>query len=299
MADPLVVECAALSKQYGPKPALAGLDLQVPKGSIYGFLGRNGAGKTTTIKVLLGMVHASGGSARVFDLPATDPASSVAIRRRTGFVSEDKDLYGDMTVAEIVSFTAGCYPRWRADLQERYLRAFDLPEPATVKALSRGTRTKLALLLAFCRGADLLVLDEPTSGLDPVVADEVLQLLVGHVAREEATVLMSSHQLAEVDQIADRIGIIHRGRMVLAGELDDLRGAFRRLQIVFDHEAPAVAFQSPGVVRVRRHGRVLSVVANGHVAELSAEARGFGAASVDVDVMPLKEMFLEIVAAED
>jgi ABC-2 type transport system ATP-binding protein len=299
VADPLVVDCAGLSKQYGSVAALAALDLQVPKGSIYGFLGRNGAGKTTTIKVLLGMVHPTAGRVRVFDLPATDPVSSVEIRRRTGFVSEDKDLYDHMTVAEVIGFTAGCYPRWRTDLQERYTRTFGLPVSARVKALSRGTRTRLALLLAFCRGADLLVLDEPTSGLDPVVAEEVLQLLVGHVAREEATVFLSSHQLAEVDQIADRIGVIHRGRMVLTGELDELREAFRRVQIVFEHEAPEVTFRSPGVVRVRRHGRVLSVTANGHVAGISAEARAFGAVSVDVEAMPLKEMFLEIVTAED
>ena len=299
MSDPLVIECAGLSKQYGSSPALAALDLAVPKGSIDGFLGRNGAGKTTTIKILLGMAHPTSGHVRVFGVPASDPASSVEIRRRTGFVSEDKDLYDFMTVAEIIAFTARCYPRWRTDLQERYTRAFELPLPTKVKALSRGTRTKLALLLAFCRGADLLVLDEPTSGLDPVVAEEVLQLLVGHVAREEATVFMSSHQLAEVDQIADRIGVIHRGRMVLTGVLDDLRDSFRRVQIVFEHDAPSVTFTTPGVVRVRRNGRVLSVTASGHVADISAEARALGAVSVDVDAMPLKDMFLEIVAAED
>ena len=299
MADPLVIECAGLGKQYGPLAALTALDLQVPKGSIYGFLGRNGAGKTTTIKLLLGMAHPTSGSVRVFDLPAGDPASSVEIRRRAGFVSEDKDLYDYMTVSEIIAFTARCYPRWRTDLQERYVRAFELPVATRVKTLSRGTRTKLALLLAFCRGADLLVLDEPTSGLDPVVAEEVLQLMVGHVAREEATVFLSSHQLAEVDQIADRIGVIHRGRMVLTGVLDDLRDSFRRLQIVFEHEAPSVTFRAPGVVRVRRHGRVLNVTANGQVADISAEARALGAVSVDVDAMPLKDMFLELVAAED
>jgi ABC-2 type transport system ATP-binding protein len=299
VADPFVIECAGLSKHYGPVPALADLDLQVPKGSIYGFLGRNGAGKTTTIKILLGMVHPTGGRVRVFDVPAADPDASVTIRRRAGFVSEDKDLYDHMTVAEIIAFTAGCYPRWRTDLQERYTRAFELPLSTRVKALSRGTRTKLALLLAFCRRADLLVLDEPTSGLDPVVAEEVLQLLVGHVAREETTVFLSSHQLAEVDQIADRIGIVHRGRMVLTGVLDDLRDSFRRLQIVFEHDAPAVTFTAPGVVRVRRHGRVLSVTASGHAADIGAEARALGAVSVDVEAMPLKDMFLEIVAAED
>jgi ABC-2 type transport system ATP-binding protein len=160
-------------------------------------------------------------------------------------------------------------------------------------------RTKLALLLACCRGADLLVLDEPTSGLDPVVAEEVLQLLVSHVAREEATVFLSSHQLAEVERIADRIGIIHHGRMALTGGLDDLRDAFRRIQIVFDQDVPPHTFRSPGVVRTRRHGRVVSVTANGHVADISAEARALGAVSVDVEAMPLKDMFLEIASAEE
>jgi ABC-2 type transport system ATP-binding protein len=299
VADQHVIECAGLSKRYGSRQALDGLDLGVPKGSIFGFLGRNGAGKTTTIKILLGMVRATGGSARVFDLPTADASASVEIRRRTGFVSEDKDLYDGMTVAELIDFTAGFYPRWRRDLQEQYVRSFELPPGARVKALSRGTRTKLALLLAFCRGAELLVLDEPTSGLDPVVADEVLQQLVAHVAREETTIFFSSHQLAEIDQIADRIGIVHRGRMVLAGVLDDLRQDFRRVQAVFEAEAPALTSGARGIVRVRRQGRVLSITANGSVDAIVTEARGLGAVAVDVTAMPLKDMFLDIVAGED
>ena len=299
MADPLAIECASLSKHYGSTRALDGLDLQVPRGSIFGFLGRNGAGKTTTIKVLLGMVHPTSGRAHVFDLPAVEREASVAIRRRCGFVSEEKDLYNGMTVGEIVAFTASFYPRWRADLQERYLRSFELSADASVKTLSRGTRTKLALLLAFCRGAELLILDEPTSGLDPAVAEEVLQLLVSHVAREETTIFLSSHHLAEIDQIADRIGIVHRGRTVLSGVLDDLRQDFRRVQAVFDGDAPGAALTTPGVVRVRRKGRTLDVTAHGHVDDVVAEARALGAVAVDVSAVPLKEMFLELVATED
>jgi len=299
VADPLVIECTGLAKHYGSTRALDGLDLQVPRGSIFGFLGRNGAGKTTTIKILLGMVHPTGGRVHVFDLPAAEREASVAIRRRCGFVSEEKDLYNGMTVGEIVAFTASFYPRWRADLQERYLRSFELSADANVKTLSRGTRTKLALLLAFCRGAELLILDEPTSGLDPAVAEEVLQLLVSHVAREETTIFLSSHHLAEIDQIADRIGIVHRGRTVLSGVLDDLRQDFRRVQAVFDGDAPGAALTTPGVVRVRRKGRTLDVTAHGHVDDVVAEARALGAVAVDVSAVPLKEMFLELVATED
>src|SRR5258705_13183006 len=146
-----------------------------------------------------------------------------------------------MTVEEMIRFTSPFFPRWRPDLEQKYLRAFELPADRKVKALSRGMRTKLALLLALCRGAELLVLDEPTSGLDPAMAEEVLQALVSHVAREEMTVFFSSHQIAEVDQIADRIAIIDRGRAVVTGALDDIRENFRRIQLVFDNEAPEPA----------------------------------------------------------
>jgi ABC-2 type transport system ATP-binding protein len=127
----------------------------------------------------------------------------------------------------------------------------------------------------------------------------VLQQLVGHVAREDTTVFFSSHQLAEIDQIADRIGIVHRGRMMMAGVLDDLRQDFRRVQAVFEHDAPTLTSSAPGIVRLRRQGRVLSVTANGNVDAIVAEARGLGAVAVDVTAMPLKDMFLEIVAGEN
>jgi ABC-2 type transport system ATP-binding protein len=299
MADALVIEATDVRKRYDGVDALDGLTLHVPAGSIYGFLGRNGAGKTTTIKVLMGMTRPTGGSARVFGLAADAAASSVEIRRRTGFVSEEKDLYDFMTVAEIIRFTAAFYPRWRAELEQRYLRTFALPLDRKVKALSRGTRTKLALLLAFCRGAELLVLDEPTAGLDPAVAEEVLQALVAHVAREEMTVFFSSHQIAEVDQIADRIAIVDRGRVAVSGALDDLRERFRRIQFVFDGDAPAPTFRTPGVTRVRRSGRVLTVVSSVGAEPIVDEARALQPVSVDVGPVTLKDIFLETVAAED
>src|SRR5207237_4086712 len=178
-----------------------------------------------------------------------EPQPSVEIRRRTGFVSDDKDLYDSMTVEEMIRFTSPFFPRWSTELEQRYLGKFELPRDRKVKALSRGMRTKLALLLALCRGAELLVLDEPTAGLDPAMAEEILQILVGHVADGEMTVLFSSHQIAEVEQIADRVTIIDRGREVVAGSLDDLRENFCRIQFAFDGDAPAAVFHSPAVVR--------------------------------------------------
>src|SRR6266550_3399902 len=279
MVDQYIIETEELRKNYGPVEAVRGLSLKVPVGSICGFLGRNGAGKTTTIKILLGMARPTSGHVRVFGLAADAQDASVEIRRRTGFVSDDKDLYGYMTVEEMIRFTAAFFPRWRSDLQQRYLRTFELPLDRKVKALSRGMRTKLALLLALCRGAELLILDEPTSGLDPAMTEEVLQALVAHVASEEMTVFFSSHQIAEVDQIADRVAIIDRGRAVVTGALDDLREQFRRIQLVFDGDAPDHAFRAPGVVRVQRQGRVMTVLSSAGVEGVSEEARTLNAVS--------------------
>jgi ABC-2 type transport system ATP-binding protein len=245
------------------------------------------------------MARPTSGGVRVLGLPADAQEPSVEIRRRTGFVSEDKDLYDAMTVAEIIRFTAAFFPRWRRDLDERYRRTFELPPDRKIKALSRGTRTKLALLLALCRGAELLVLDEPTAGLDPAMAEEVLHAIVAHVASEELTVFFSSHQIAEVDQIADRIAIIDRGRIVATGALEDLRANYRRIQLVFAGDAPEPAFRAPGVVRVQRERRVLTVLSSAGAEQIVAEARALNPVSVDVVPVTLKEMFLETIAAED
>ena len=298
MSDRFVIETADLRKQYGGVEALRGLTLQVPAGSIFGFLGRNGAGKSTTIKVLLGMARATSGGALVLGQSPTARAA-VEARRRIGFVGDDKDLYDYMTVDEMIRFTAAFFPRWRPDLEQRYLRRFDLPADRRIKALSRGTRTKLALLLALCRGAELLILDEPTSGLDPAVTEEVLQALVAHVASEEMTVFFSSHQIAEVDQIADHVAILDRGRAVVSGALDDLREHYRRIQFVFESDAPDATFRTPGAGRARRHGRVLTVLSSCGSDRVIDEARALNPLTVEILPVSLKEIFLETVVGEE
>jgi ABC-2 type transport system ATP-binding protein len=224
--------------------------------------------------------------------------ASVEIRRRTAFVSEDRDLYEGMTVEAIMRFTAGFYPRWRGDLAAEYLRKFGLPAERSVKELSRGMRTKLALLLALSSGAELLLLDEPTSGLDPEATEEILQALIGLVGREELTVVLSTHQLADVDQIADRVGIVDRGRTLVDAGLDDLRESYRRIRLVFADAAPSPAWRAPGIVATKREGRVLTVLVREGSERIVEEARALGPMSVDVLPVTLKEIFLETVAAE-
>jgi ABC-2 type transport system ATP-binding protein len=294
----VTLELDRINTYRGPAQILREVSLRVGDGESICLVGRNGAGKTTTIKLLLGMARPTSGTAMVFGRPSTLEAASVEIRRRIGFVSDQKDLYDYMTVDEMIRFTAPFFPRWRADLEQRYRRSFELPADRKVKALSRGMRTKLALLLALCRGAELLILDEPTSGLDPAMTEEVLQSLVAHVASEEMTVFFSSHQIAEVDQIGDHVAIIDRGRTVVAGALDDLRDQYRRIELVFAGDAPEATFRSPGVERVRRKGRVLTVLSSAGSDRFVAEARALNPVSVDVAAVTLKEIFLETVVGE-
>jgi len=299
VAEEFIIETSDVHKSYGGVHALAGLDLRVPRGAICGLLGKNGAGKTTTIKVLLGMVQPTSGRASVFGLSATQAKASLDIRARAAFVSEDKDLYAGVTIGELVRFTAAFYPKWRADRASEYLAAFELRANATTRELSRGMRTKLALLLALSTGVELLILDEPMSGLDPAAIEQVLKIIVQQAGRDGTTVLFSSHQLADVEQIADHIAIVDRGRIVVDGALDDLRAAYRRIQLVFDNAAPDTKFASSSVVSLRREGRVLSVLCRAGEADVVAEARALNPKGVDVLPVTLKEIFLETVGVEN
>jgi ABC-2 type transport system ATP-binding protein len=293
-----VIELRDLRKSFGALRALDGLTFSVPQGSIFALLGPNGAGKTTAIKILFGLVHATGGSGQVFGLPVDDPTASVEIRRRAALVTEEKDLIDSMTVDEIVRFTAGAVPGWRDDLARRYATLFDLRSASQVRTLSRGARTKLALLLTLCRTCDLLVLDEPTAGLDPAASEQVLQALVRHVVEDRLSVCFSTHQLSEVEQIADHIAIVNRGRTALTGALDDLRSGWRRIQLVFDGEPPPLTFRSSHVTHVRCDGRVLAAFVRAGIDQAVDEARSWNPTAVDVTPVTLKDIYLETVNAE-
>jgi ABC-2 type transport system ATP-binding protein len=290
--DPMiaVVETRDLTKRFGGSHALTGLTMTVPRGHIVGFLGRNGSGKTTTIKILLDVIRRTSGAATVLG----EPTGSVAVRRRIGFLGEDKRLYSYMTVREIIAFTRPFFPAWRLETETRLLADFELPLDRKVSALSKGMRTKLGLLLNLCRHAELLILDEPSEGLDPVMTEQMLQSLVGQAA-DGTTVFFSSHQVAEVEQIADYIIAIEKGRVILDGCLDHLRQRFRRINLVFDDPPPAEAFRRDGVDQVITQGRTISILASRNVDEIAALGPLLAAKSVDVQSVGLKELFLEKV----
>jgi ABC-type multidrug transport system ATPase subunit len=287
-----VIETRKLKKNYQGKTAVGGIDLAVRCGSIHGFLGRNGSGKTTTIKMLLGLTHPTAGEALVFGLRPEDRKEGLRIRQRVGFVSEEKGLYEFAKVEQMVTFTRSFFPNWDRELEARLLKLFELPLKQSIRKLSKGMHTKLALLLALPRRADLLMLDEPTEGLDPAITEDVLQLLVG-MAAGGTTIFFSSHRLSEVEQIADQISIIERGKIVVEGALDDLKENYRRIHMVFEKEAPQVALAAVGASQFRREGRSLTVFADRNVETIVDQAYLHDAVSVDVAPVTLKEIFLE------
>ncbi len=290
-----VVEIIGLEKRYGKVEALKGVNLRLPAGSICGFLGVNGAGKTTTLKSLLGFCTPDGGTATVFGMPATSRESSLAIRARTAFVAERKDLPPAMTGAQLIAYTRGFYPKWREDLERELVQRFQLDLTRRACTLSRGTLTRLNMLLALCRGAELLVLDEPTEGLDPAATEDLLQTLVALVAEGGSTVLFSSHQLHEVEQVADRVCLIHKGRTVFDEALDDLKAHYRRLLAILPDGAAGAANAFAGMGRARQEGRTVSVLLRGEEKAAVEQAKRLGAVSVEVQPVTLKEIFLETV----
>jgi ABC-2 type transport system ATP-binding protein len=180
---------------------------------------------------------------------------------------------------------------------QRLLAGYELPPKQKVRALSKGMRTKLALLLAVSRKPELLILDEPSEGLDPVAIEELLQTLVGATS-EGTTIFFSSHQIAEVERIADRVCIIDHGTLVEDFSLDELQQDYRRVTLGFATSAPPAEFHMPGIRRIRRAERQLSVLVRGNADAVAAHGRNMSAVSVDVAPISLREVFLESVQAE-
>lgn len=289
-----VITTQALSKSYGSTEAVRGLNLSILRNRITAFLGRNGAGKSTTIKMLLGMIRPSAGAGTVLGKRITDAGENRELRQRVAYVAEDKPLYGYMTVEQTVRFVSSFYSDWRTDVEKKLLQDYELPLRRKVKLLSKGMRTKLALLLAFARRPDLLILDEPSEGLDPVGIEHLLQTLVARSA-EGVSIFFSSHQIAEVERVADQVCILEKGCLLVDASLDHLRQFYRRIDLVFSSLPPEREFRISGVERIQTSGRQMCVFASSNADDVIERAREWNAVSVEVAPVGLREIFLETV----
>jgi ABC-2 type transport system ATP-binding protein len=219
--DTSMIAITNLSRRFGSKLALDRVSLEVKPGCVFGLVGENGAGKSTLIKHILGLLRAETGMVRVFGLdPVADP---VGVLSRIGYLSEQPDLPGWMRVDEFMRYTRAFYPGWDTSYAEQLREQFGLDPAARIKTLSKGQRAKAGLLAAQAHRPELLLLDEPSSGLDPIVRRDILEAVIRTVADEGRTVFFSSHLLEEIERVSDDVGMIHQGKLVLCGPLEEIK----------------------------------------------------------------------------
>ena len=221
MTDDFVIETQALTRRYGRKLALDHLDLRLPRGGVHAIVGANGAGKSTLFRILLGFQPASSGSARILGRDCRQLTR--AERGRIGFVNEEHTLPGWLRIAQVVAMQRQQYPRWNQDAFGQVIGHYSVQPGQKVAQLSRGERAGLNLALALAQSPELLVLDEPTLGLDVVAKRAFLESLLHSSAVEQCTVIYCSHQMEEVERVADNLVILERGRLVNMSAPDDFR----------------------------------------------------------------------------
>jgi ABC-2 type transport system ATP-binding protein len=287
MSD-LAVRFAGVGKRY-PHFTLEDVNLELPTGTIMGFIGANGAGKSTTIRILMGLVHADHGTVEV--LGSAMPAEQAAAKREIGFVSEDMRLYKAATLAWHMGFIRSIHASWDQPYAEELLRRFDLRPEQKIKGLSHGQRVKAALLLALARRPRLLVLDEPTTGLDPVARHEVLGELMAVLADERRSIFFSSQNTLDVEQISDRITFIDRGRIIDSGDKESYLDRWRRVRL--DVPPGVVLPPLPGIVATSgRGGRLAVLTTDRFEPAMAAACTAAGATVHAVDPMTLEEIFV-------
>jgi len=288
-----VIQTENLSRSYGRTAALRGLDLTIPQNAIYALVGPNGAGKTTIIKLLMNILRPTAGSAQVLGHPAAEVAGEVFTH--IGYVSENQELPEWMTVSYFLDYLRPFYPTWDSALEQHLLRQFDLPLDRRIKHLSRGMKMKVGLASVLAYRPALIVLDEPFSGLDPLVRDELIEGLLERAP--ESTILLSSHDLAEIESFATHVGYLDRGRLLFSEEMATLSDRFREVEITLNQpellpaNIPATWLQpqSAGTVIRFTHTEAANGAAATELAQIFPNAR-----DITLTPMTLRSIFLAI-----
>jgi ABC-2 type transport system ATP-binding protein len=293
--DEPAIQIDNLVVRYGSRAAVDGLTLRVPRGSVFGLLGANGAGKTSTIKTLLGFRQPTGGQARILGYDIA--RDRVQINARIGYVSETNTLYLNMSIPQLCAFFRTTARRWDQAVVDRSLRLFGLPPNARVRSLSKGMRTQLALSLALGGSPDVLILDEPTTGLDPIARRAFLDVLMADAAAAGKTIFFSSHVLTDVETVADSVGILRAGKLMVSGEIDALKQQHGLVRLSYGEpptdEVLTAIRRVPGVGQVEREGRTARVRVHGDVPRVVKTLHSIATpATVDTASLSLDDIFL-------
>ena len=296
MNDP-AVQFDQVWRRFDDQVVLQGLEFCVGRGEVFALLGRNGTGKTTAIRILLGLLSPHAGSSRVLGVESR--ALGARERARLGYVGEGHRLYPTLSVRDTIAFEAETRERFRRDWAERARNAVGLPERRPVFLLSRGQRAQLALILAIASEPDVLICDDPALGLDPVMRRQFLDVMVDLLSGRGTTVLFSSHVMTDVERIADRVGILDQGRLIVDARLDDLKTRVQKRVWQGRNGAAGSPPSVEGLLNARaRHGRFELTLLDLDEAR-EAELREGGAELTDERVVPsLEELFIDLTAGD-
>ncbi len=278
-----MLEMKNVTKTFGTFRALDDLSLTVPKGGVYGLVGPNGAGKSTAIRHLTGVYRPDSGQITLEGAPVFE---NPAVKRRIGCIPDDVFYYPSASLEDMRRFYRGIYPTFDDALFERLYEVFQLPRKSTIRRFSKGMQKQAAFHLTLCARPEVLILDEPVDGLDPVMRRQVMSLILADVAEHGTTVLISSHNLRELEDVCDHVGIMDHGKMLLEKSLADMQGLTHKLQIVGD--AP----QGLNVLHESASGRLKTLIVRGQVEDISARAAAAKPAYFDVLPLSLEEIFI-------
>ena len=278
-----MLELKNITKTFGNFKALDDLSMTVPKGAVYGLVGPNGAGKSTAIRHMTGVYRPDSGEVLMEGQPVYE---NPQIKERIGYIPDDIFYFNSATMEDMRSFYRGIYPQFDDALYQRLFEVFQLPKKTQLRRFSKGMQKQAAFHLSICCRPDLLILDEPVDGLDPVMRRQVWSLILSDVAQRETTVVISSHNLRELEDICDHVGIMDHGKMLLERSLADMQGSTVKLQIV--GEVP----DDLTVLHESESGRMKTLVVRGTAAEVTAKAKAVNSIYFDVLPLSLEEIFI-------
>jgi ABC-2 type transport system ATP-binding protein len=278
-----MLEMCQVTKTFGNFKALDNLTMHVPKGAVYGLVGPNGAGKSTAIRHLTGVYVPDSGEVRMEGQPIYE---NPEIKARIGSIPDEIFFFPSATLEEMRSYYRGMYPQFDDQLFNRLYEVFQLPKKTPLRRFSKGMQKQAAFHLTICTRPDVLILDEPVDGLDPVMRRQVWSLLLSDVAQRETTVLISSHNLRELEDICDHVGIMDHGKMLLERSLADMQGNTVKLQLV--GEKP----EGLDILHESQSGRLQTLVVRGNTEEVTAKAQSVNPVYFDVLPLSLEEIFI-------
>jgi len=286
------IDIERLHYRVGKAFEINDLDLHIPTGSIYGFLGPNGSGKTTTIRLILGLLRPLSGRITVLGDPM--PEQHARVLGRIGYVPEQPHLDGTLTVRELIDFQSAFYPRWDRTRADELVQRFELDGDQLFGRLSKGQKAKLMILLALAQCGDLLVLDEPTDGLDPVVRRDILSALLTYVSERRATIFISSHLVHELERVCDWVAVMDNGRLITEAPMEKLKHGTKRLIVT---GAPGEISNAPFRVLIREatNGAGENWVVGDWEPGMTSFFDGLGATVRDVIDLDLEDGFVELL----